>query len=163
MPLVFSVYDSFRSATSQSCNQGAVSDQGLPKTSYDRTRRWYLESKFKYIPPALLVSLGCHLASGLWYGASSTYICPLVVGQTRTVPFMQFFAAALDCYLAIVAYELCFQKPTSGDKNGAHLPLAWGSILSVRILTKMTRSSHADILCCRQRQGYGPFSAFLSF
>jgi hypothetical protein len=46
---------------------------------------------------------------------------------------MQFFAAALDCYLAIATYELCFQKPTSGEKAGANVPLAWASTLLVRI------------------------------
>ena len=111
-----------------------LQDQHLDETAYDAVQRWYLDSRFRYVFPAFLLSFGCHLTSGLWSGVSTTYICPLVVGQTWTVPFMQFISAILDCYLAVVAYELCAPKTNKGDVAGTKIPLVWGSILLVRVI-----------------------------
>ena len=117
------------------------SNQDLHGNAFVALQRWFQISRFRHVPPTFLVSLGCHLASGLWSGASSTYICPLVVGQTRTVPFMQFVGAVLDCYLAITAYELCRQE-ASGDHNaGANTPPVWGSALLVRKSSVMSCAS----------------------
>jgi hypothetical protein len=44
---------------------------------------------------------------------------------------MQFVGAALDCCLAMAAFELCLQRHTEGEKDPAAAPLAWGLILLV--------------------------------
>lgn len=132
IPLIVSVYDSFRLQGSPSRKQGDIADQDVHENTNNTGHHWYLYSRFRYVLPTFLVSLGSHLAAGLWFGASSTYICPLVLGQTRTVPLMQFIAAALDCYLVITAYELCVQRSYRGKKPGAKIPLVWASILLVR-------------------------------
>lgn len=130
VPLVLAVYDGLRRQRWRSRSHRDVSDLGVYGTVYKSSGlHWFLDSRFRYVFPTFLVTLGCHLASGLWSGVSSTYICPLVVGQTRTVPLMQLVAAALDCHLAITAYGLCLQKPGRPVKGGASILLWWGFIL----------------------------------
>ncbi len=163
IPLILSVYDSFRLQRPQSRSHGNVLDRDLHENYSDAVQRWYLDSKLRNVLPTVLVSVGCHLTSGLWSGASSTHICPLVVGQTRTVPFMQLIAAALDCILAITAYELCLHTASRGEKTGASPPLVWGSILLVRIIVKVNCASHADTPSSRQHRLSGSSLASLCF
>lgn len=133
IPFVLSLYDSFRSQRPRPQRHGKILDATAPRLGHHSIRRRYLDSSFKYVLPAFLVSYGCHLASGIWSGVSSSYICPLVVGQTRTVPAMQFLGAVLDCCLAIIAFELCLQTHINGEKGATSAPLVWGSILLVCI------------------------------
>lgn len=112
-----------------------LQDQYLDETAYDAVQRRYLASRFRYVLPAFLVSFGCHLTSGLWSGVSSTYICPLVGGQTWAIPIMQYVCAILDCCLAIAAYELCVRKFSKGKRAGTKTPLVWDSTLVVRAIT----------------------------
>jgi hypothetical protein len=141
IPFVLSLYDSFRFQRPRSRGDEEPSVHNLHETVYDALHRWYLDSRFRYVFPAFLVSFGSFLASGLWTGASSTFICPLVVGQTRTVPLMQFFCVALDSWLAIAVYELCLQKSSKDKEARAKTPLVWSSILLVRILTEIVLTS----------------------
>jgi hypothetical protein len=134
IPLVLSVYDSLRFRRPPSSSHVDRLDHNLQETVYDSAHRWYWNSRFRYVLPASLVSFGSHLASGIWSGTSSTYICPLVVGQTYTVPLMQFMSVTLDCYLAIAASELCLRKTSQVEKAGAKISLMWGLVLVVRTI-----------------------------
>ena len=78
-----------------------------------------------------MLTVGCYMALGLWSGLNSTYICPLVVGQTRTVPLMQWLSAGLDTFLAIAAYELSFPLGPAGNNSRGRGALIWGPILIV--------------------------------
>jgi hypothetical protein len=156
IPLIISVYDSFRLQRLQSRSHGDAKGQNLDETTYDAIQRWYSGSRFRYVLPTFLVTYGCHLASGLWSSAPSTYICPLVVGQTRTIPILQFIAAVLDCYLAIATREICLQRPTGRAKVGANTLLFWGSVLLVRFPSTSTYSPTAENLCSRQHPRCGP-------
>lgn len=150
------MYDGLRRQRWRSRSHRDVSDLGVYGTVYKSSGlHWFLDSRFRYVFPTFLVTLGCHLASGLWSGVSSTYICPLVVGQTRTVPLMQFVAAALDCHLAITAYGLCLQKPGRPVKGGASILLWWGFILLVCTISTGCYASHTDVLCFRQLRPCG--------
>ena len=53
-----------------------------------------------------MVSVGGHLALGLWHQSPSTYICPLAGSQIRMIPITQLLSAALDCYLALSVQEI---------------------------------------------------------
>ena len=71
------------------------------------------------------------MALGLWSGLNSTYICPLVVGDTHTVPLMQWFAASLDSFLAVAVYELSLPQSNSGITGRSRGPAIWSTILIV--------------------------------
>lgn len=133
IPLVLSLYDALTPRKLQSPDDWNVPDQDIYQITYQSSPRWYLDSRFRHVLPTLLVTLGCHLAPGLWSGTSSNYICPLAGMEIRTVPLMQFVAAALDCHLAIVAYGLCLRRPARGEKSGRSALPAWGSLLLVSI------------------------------
>lgn len=134
IPFILSLYDSFRYQRLRSDRSGQPLGHDVRRTTHFATQRRYLASSFRFIPPAFFVSYGSHLTSDLWSGTSSTYICPLVAGQIWTVPAMQFIATALDCCLAVIAYELCLCRPTRDERVSATVPLAWGFILSVRAI-----------------------------
>jgi hypothetical protein len=126
------VYDSIRFQKARSRSPDVLSDLLLHETFSEELQRRYLDSRFRYIPPAFLVGLGGHLTSGLWAGASSIYICPLASGQIRSVPFMQFVAVVLDCYLVIAVYELCLQRSIQGERVGSKSPNVVGTVMLVR-------------------------------
>lgn len=155
MPFVVSLYDSFRLQESQSRSDVDPLDGDPNETAFDVVQRRCLGLRYRYVLPTFVITLGCHLTSGLWAGLSSTYICPLVVGQTRTVPFMQFIIAVLDCHLAITASELCLRKSSRGEKQGESAALVWGAILLVRVNRNEGPAPYADPLCNRQLRPYG--------
>ena len=75
------------------------------------------------------------MALGVWSGLNSTYICPLVVGDARTVPLMQWFAASLDSFLAIAVYELALPQSNSGSTGRSRGPAIWSTMLIVSHFT----------------------------
>ena len=89
------------------------------------------DSRWRYIPSAILLLTGCRLAMGLWSGLDSTYICPTIGGQTRTIPTMQWIAAAIDLFLVVAAYELSLPQVQSGRPGRGRGPVIWSSVLLV--------------------------------
>lgn len=69
------------------------------------------------------------MAMGLWSGQNSTYICPLVLGETKKIPIMQWGSLAIDAFLAITAYELSL--PHSSSSSRGHGPMIWSTVVVV--------------------------------
>jgi hypothetical protein len=73
------------------------------------------------------------MALGLWSGLNSTYICPLVVGETRSIALVQWLAATLDSFVAIATYELCLPYRAAGGTSRGRGPIIWSTILLVSL------------------------------
>jgi hypothetical protein len=71
------------------------------------------------------------MALGLWSGLTSTYICPIVVGEAKSIPLMQWLSVALDSFLAIAAYELCLPQSTPFGTSRGRGPAIWSTVLIV--------------------------------
>lgn len=68
--------------------------------------RSLLQQRFRYVPPAFLLSTGCWLLLDLWNATTSTYICPVAGKQSMIIPVLQIATLGLDSLLAIAVAEL---------------------------------------------------------
>ena len=131
IPLLIAIYDAvrFQNATEKEDTAFASIHEGwrVSFTHFVRGSRW------RYIPSACALTVGCYMALDLWSGLNSTYICPLVVGEARTIPFMQWGSAGLDCFLAITAYELSLPNTLGGSTTRSRGPTTWSAIAIVSL------------------------------
>jgi hypothetical protein len=131
LPLSISIYDALRFQQPQQTENEESPNGSIYDAEFASLQRIIRGSRWRYIPSTCALVLGSYIALGLWSGLTSTYICPLVVGETRSIPLMQWLGAALDSFLAIAAYELCLlQSPAFGTSQGRGLAI-WSTILIV--------------------------------
>ena len=92
-------------------------------------RTYILRPRTRYLSSMFMVSYGCYLIQGLWESSSSTYICPIVVGEPRTIPAMQICALLLDLYLAVIVYETVPKNDGRG-LSGRRCVILWSSTMA---------------------------------
>ena len=107
------------------------SDESIYEAGFASVKHFLCSSRWRYIPSAILLLTGCRLAMGMWSGLNSTYICPTIGGQTRTIAAMQWIAAAIDFFLVVAAYELSLPQAQSGRPGRGRGPVIWSSVLLV--------------------------------
>lgn len=128
LPFLLACYDAARSQRPLALEQDDRPDSSI----YDGIRmalsRFILRPRTRYLLPMFLVSYGTYLAQGLWSSSNSTYICPIVTGEPRTVPAMQVIALFLDLGLVLLAYE---SSPKSNGRglSGRRYAVLWSSAM----------------------------------
>jgi hypothetical protein len=156
LPLSISIYDALRIQRPRQSENEESPDGSIYDARFVSLQRTIRGSRWRYIPPACALVLGSYMALGLWSGLTSTYICPLVVGETRSIPLMQWLGAALDSFLAIATYELCLPQSTPFGTSRGRGPTIWSTILIVGcpkksvICTRLTEcqgNSHSLVDC----------------
>jgi hypothetical protein len=135
VPLAISVYDALRFQRPRQTEKEEPPDGSIYDAGLASLQRIVRGSRWRYVPSTSALVLGCYMALGLWSGLNSTYICPLVVGETRSIPLMQWLGATLDSFLAIATYELCLPHSTAGSISRGRGPAIWSTILIVRCST----------------------------
>jgi hypothetical protein len=131
LPLSISIYDALRIQRPRQSENEESPDGSIYDAGFASLQRIIRGSRWRYIPPASALVLGSYMALGLWSGLTSTYICPSVVGETRSIPLMQWLGAALDSFLAIAAHELCLPQSTPFGTSRGRGPTIWSTILIV--------------------------------
>ena len=131
LPLSISIYDALRFQQPRQIENEESPDGSIYDAGFASLQRIIRGSRWRYIPSTCTLVLGSYMALGLWSGLTSTYICPLVVGETRSIPLMQWLGAALDSFLAIAAYELYLPQSTTLGTSRGRGPAIWSTILIV--------------------------------
>lgn len=146
MPLAISLYDALRFQRPRQIEKEDSPGGNIYDAGFASLQRIVRGSRWRYIPSTLALVLGCYMALGLWSGLNSTYICPLVVGDTRRIPLTQWLAATLDSFLAIATYELCLPSRTAGGTSRGRGPVIWSTILLVSSVVVAWLTSADEIL-----------------
>ncbi|KAK7890090.1 hypothetical protein LTR67_008555 [Exophiala xenobiotica] len=142
LPFLLALYDAVRSQRSR-----ALAHEERPDSSiYDGIRSaigtFVVRPRTRYILPMFLVSYGGYLAQGLWSSSNSTYICPIVTGELRTIPAMQVGSLFLDLCLAMIVYETS-PKGDGRGLSGRRCVVLWSSTM---LATSVIWSAVAMIL-----------------
>jgi hypothetical protein len=135
LPFLIAVYDVIRSQkrrTFQSEKQSNTTASGLSRRTIESIQgaisTWILRPGTRYLLPIYLIAFGCYLVQGLWHSSTTTYICPLVTGEQKTIPIFQFLALLLDTLIAIIVYETRTKNDGSG-LSGRRCVVLWSSTL----------------------------------
>lgn len=135
LPFLIALYDVYRSqkqSSLQGQNQTNTNASGfVPRTlgSIQKAVATYiLRPRTRYILPVALIACGCKLIPGLWNSSTSTYICPIVTGENKTIKLFQFLALCLDFFIAIIVYETRPKADGSG-LSGRRCVVLWSSTL----------------------------------
>lgn len=131
LPLSISIYDALRIQRPKQTENEESPDGSIYDAGFASLQRIFRGSRWRYIPSTCALVLGSYMALGLWSGLTSTYICPVVVGEARSIPLMQWLGVALDSFLAIAAYELCLLPNTPFGTSRGRGPAIWSIILIV--------------------------------
>lgn len=135
LPFLIAVYDVIRSQkqrTFQGEKQSNTTASRLSTRTIEFIQRaistWILRPGTRYLLPVFLIAFGCYSIQGLWHSSTTTYICPLVTGEQKTIPIFQFLAVLLDFLIAIIAYETRPKNDGSG-LSGRRCVVLWSSTL----------------------------------
>lgn len=135
LPFLIALYDVYRSQKQSPPSgekQTTTSASGwIPRTVgsiQEAVSTYLLRPRTRYMLPVFLLAFGCHLIPGLWRSSTSTYICPIVTGEPRTIKLFQFLALFLDFSIAIIAYETR-PKADGGGLSGRRCVVLWSSTL----------------------------------
>jgi hypothetical protein len=131
VPLAISIYDALRFQRPRQTDKEESADGNIYDAGFALLQHIIRGSRWRYVPSTCALVLGCYMALGLWSGLNSTYICPLVVGESRSIPLMQWLGATLDSFLAIAAHKLCLPQSPLGPNIRGHGPAIWSTILIV--------------------------------
>ncbi|KIX01417.1 uncharacterized protein Z518_09143 [Rhinocladiella mackenziei CBS 650.93] len=128
LPFMLAFYDAVRSQRAL-----ALKNEERPDSSvYDSLRvavaSYILRPRTRFLLSTFLVCYGCYLTQGLWSSSNSTYICPLVVGESKTIPAMQVLALFLDLGLALIIYETS-PKSDGRGLSGRRCVILWSSVM----------------------------------
>ena len=102
-------------------------DTDVYENAQGMLRIYLLRPRWRYILPTAALSIGCNLVQRLMSPLNSTYICPLIGEQTRTVPIMQYLSLYLDSVLAFAVYKMSKLSQVPGKSSRA--PLLWSLVL----------------------------------
>ena len=131
VPLAISIYDALRFQKPRQTEKEDSPGGNTYNAGFTSLQRMVRGSRWRYVPPTCALVLGCYMTMGLWSGLNSTYICPLVVGEARSIPLMQWLSAMLDSFVAIATYELCLPPTPVGSNFRGRGPAIWSTILVV--------------------------------
>jgi Glycosyl transferase family 90 len=81
--------------------------------------------------PAFVLSVGAYFSLEIWDGVNSTYICPIAVGEQRTIPLMQWANLAIDAFIIIALYETALNSGNSTSRNKTRPFVVWAFVLFV--------------------------------
>lgn len=128
LPLLLALYDAVRSQRTLNLPPDERPDNTIYESLRAAVTTHILRPRTRYLLSILMVSYGCYLAQGLWMSSTSTYICPIVVGEPKTIPMMQICALFLDFCLAIIAYETSPKNDGRG-LSGRRYVVLWSSVM----------------------------------
>lgn len=128
LPLLLAIYDAARFQRPVNFESEEKPDQNVYESMSVALRRYILRPRTRLLLPAFLLSYGSYLVLGLWTSSNSTYICPVVVGDARTIPLMQICALFLDWCLAVLVYEMSPRSDGSG-LSGRRMAILWSSTM----------------------------------
>lgn len=129
LPFLLALYDAVRSQRTLGPEPEERPDSSMYDSLQAALGRWIVRPRTRFLFPMFLLSSGCYLAQGLWSSSNSTYICPIVVREPRTIPMMQISALALDVLLAIIVYETT-PKTDGRGLSGRRCVVLWSSAMA---------------------------------
>lgn len=107
-------------------------DDDLDSSMYDaiaqKLKALVIQPKWRYVPSALAVSLGCRGVMTLWQTHGSTYVCSLVSGERALVPRLQVLSFLLDCLLGVIARSV-LSSSNAGHHKLMSLPVSMAATL----------------------------------
>lgn len=119
LPLLLAIYDSYR------FQKPLQSEERFENNIYESVkghiRLTLFQSRYRYILPSLLLSLGSSALLRLWRPLNSTYICAIAKRDNITIPVLQIFAFVLDFLVLAIVYEMVPRIDGSGlssKRNG---------------------------------------------
>jgi hypothetical protein len=129
LPLLIAIYDAAQSPTLK--GKGSKEDlNGLqPRTRLEGISQRFTRSPARFVIPALIVSAASYSCLGIWDGINSTYICPTVVWEPRTIPFMQWASLGLDAFIAIALYEISLSSSGASNRDRFKPYIGWAFVL----------------------------------
>lgn len=128
LPFLLALYDAIRSQRSLALAHEERPDSNIYDGIRSAIGMFILRPRTRYLLPMFLVSYGAYLAQGLWDSSNSTYICPIVTGEPRTIPAMQIGSLFLDLCLAMVVYETS-PKGDGRGLSGRRCVVLWSSTM----------------------------------
>ena len=129
LPLLIAVYDAARSSELKRKSPKEELNVTQAKTRLGSISQGYLRSPARFVIPAFILSAGSYTSLGLWDGINSTYICPMVVGEPRTIPSMQWASLIFDTFIAISLYEISLSNSSSTNRGRARPYVSWAFVL----------------------------------
>lgn len=134
LPLLVAVYDAIRFQKPTRLQAGNDEDDlEIDSNISSVTRSWknsLLQSRWRFVPAALLFSLGCHMVTGLWSSSQSTIICPRSSTDLTAIPNIQWLNLVLDTLLVVVAFELGLGGMLPSSPILA-IPSAWATVTTL--------------------------------
>lgn len=158
LPVIVAVYDALRFQARQRPQQ--EDEDSMENSVYDDVRMsmrsLLLSSSWRYLPGAIILSLGCYIMSGMWLSSQSNHVCPIVGMDGTWIPRLQLLALVLDSFLAIFSMELA-----TGDVDSVSpilsTPLSWATVLAsssfiwgiIGTVVLFTQPEHRDWILLR--------------
>jgi Glycosyl transferase family 90 len=133
LPLLLALYDAFRFQKHEGIAAAHKPDAKLYDKVLEATSCYILRSRFRYILSVAVFCYGCRLLLDEWLPLNSNYICPIVLKQQITIPWMQRGCVLLDLLLAVIVYEKLPKSDGSGLSPRRSVVL-WSSTLTVTVL-----------------------------
>ncbi|KIW83920.1 hypothetical protein Z517_03166 [Fonsecaea pedrosoi CBS 271.37] len=128
LPFLVAVYDCIRCQRPIDLQDEENPDSSVYESWSAAARTYILRPRTRYLLSMLMVSYGCYLTHGLWTSTNSTYICPLALGDSKTIPLMQVSALVLDLCLVVIAYET-IPKSDGRGLSGRRCVVLWSSTM----------------------------------
>ncbi|KAL2444785.1 hypothetical protein ABEF95_017254 [Exophiala dermatitidis] len=114
LPFLLAAYDALRTQRPRNIQEEDKPESSIYDIMREKLRTYLLQPRIRYLPSLFLVSYGCYRTQDMWLPLKSTYICPIVTGETKTIPAFQSAALAVDLCLAIIVYETLPKKDGRG-------------------------------------------------
>jgi hypothetical protein len=134
LPLLLALYDCVRFQQYKSIELPEKPDHSVYDAIQERVRRYILRPRYRYMLSVCLTCLGSSLLLGLWRPLNSTYICPIVTGEQRSIPLLQVGGLLLDFIVAVVAHEM-IPRPDGSGLSPRRTTVLWSTILLGTALT----------------------------
>ncbi|KAL2406861.1 hypothetical protein ABEF93_008713 [Exophiala dermatitidis] len=128
LPFLLAVYDALRTQRTRNIQEEDKPESSIYDIMREKLRIYLLQPRIRYLPSLFLVSYGCYRAQDMWLPLKSTYICPIVTGESKKIPAFQFAALAVDLCLAIIVYETLPKKDGRG-LSGRRCVVLWSSVM----------------------------------
>jgi hypothetical protein len=132
LPLLLACYDCVR--TQKSIPREPVQKQaGITQSIATGIDRYIIQPRTRYVVCTGAACVGFYLLRDIWRPLNSTYICPISVGQQRSIPLLQVCGIFADLTLAIVAYEMSPKSDGTG-LSPRRTTVLWSTTFSVSAL-----------------------------
>lgn len=146
IPFLLSIYDYWRNQSTSPPPEEEWELDKLQSTqfpavvhSYKRIRFRLFHSRQKYILASTFILIGGLAATSFYDGQKSTFICPLVSGQTQFLRLLGMLCPVIDTVILVGAAEMSRGGKTSPEGSRKHLMLVWGYFLLVSLMNSRSR------------------------